>query len=335
MAKIVVAGAGGWGTALAIMAYNSSHDVSLFSVFPHEAEMLARDRENMDLLKGVKIPSAIHITSDANCVSGADLIILAVPSFAVRDTAALLRPFLKDGIVIANASKGMEEGTFLRMTQVIMEECPEAIAVALSGPSHAEEVARGVPTSVVASSTCDAAAEFVQDMLISPVFRVYVNTDIIGVELGGTLKNIIALAIGVCDGMSMGDNAKAALMTRGLTEIARLGVAMGARAETFAGLTGIGDLVVTCTSMHSRNRRAGILIGEGVHPADAVKLIGMVEGYHATHTAYGLAQKYGVQMPITEQCYQVLFENKDTSQAVLELMDRPKCKEMEPIWLNC
>ncbi len=334
MAKIRVMGAGGWGTALAMMADRSGHQVSMWSVFEEEVERLSKVREHKKLLPGVKIPDSIEITGDLASTAQADLVILAVPSFAVRDTARLLKGVLPKGTVVVNVAKGFEEEHLLRLSQVIEEELPEARVAVLSGPSHAEEVSRGVPTTVVVASRSKEAACYVQDTLMNSAFRVYVNPDLTGVELGGALKNIIALAAGVCDGLGLGDNTKAALMTRGLTEIARLGVKMGAKQETFAGLTGIGDLVVTCTSMHSRNRRAGILIGEGIEPKEAVRQVGMVEGDLATHSAYRLSEKYGVEMPITAECYQVLFHGKDPKLAITDLMERPKRSEAETTWLD-
>lgn len=335
MSKITVLGAGGFGTALAIMCAKMGHEVRLWSLFQHEVDQLKADREHKKLLPGVKLPENISITTELSCASGADLIIMAVPSFAVRETAARFRDVLADGTVVVNVGKGLESGTFKRLSVVIAEELPQAKAAVLSGPSHAEEVCLGVPTTVVASSLHRDAASQVQDLLMNQVFRVYLNADVTGVELGGALKNIIALAAGVCDGLRLGDNTKAALMTRGLTEIARLGVALGAHTETFAGLTGIGDLVVTCTSMHSRNRRAGILIGGGMDARKAVEQVGMVEGYHATRTAFRLAQQCGVEMPITEQCYHVLYEGKAAREAITALMGRPKKSEGEHIWLDC
>ena len=334
MARIRVMGAGGWGTALAMMADRSGHQVSMWSVFEEEVNRLSKVREHKKLLPGVKIPESIAITGDLASAAEADLVILAVPSFAVRQTAHSLKAVLPQGAVVVNVAKGFEEEHLRRLSQVIEQELPQARVAVLSGPSHAEEVSRGVPTTVVAASRSEEAACLVQDTLMNPVFRVYVNPDLTGVELGGALKNIIALAAGVCDGLGLGDNTKAALMTRGLSEIARLGIRMGAKQETFAGLTGIGDLVVTCTSMHSRNRRAGILIGQGVAPKKAVEEVGMVEGYLATHSAYRLAQRYGVDMPITTECYEVLYHGKDPKDAIIDLMERPKRSEAETTWLD-
>lgn len=262
------------------------------------------------------------------------MIILAVPSFALKEVLEKYGGFIGNGKTIVNVSKGIDEDSLLRLSQIIKKELNKnENIVVLSGPSHAEEVARGMPTTLVAASESLRAAEYVQETLTNPDFRIYTNSDVIGVEIGGALKNIIALATGVCDGLKLGDNTKAALMTRGLTEMARLGVAMGANKDTFAGLSGLGDLIVTCTSMHSRNRRCGILIGEGVPAEEAVKKIGMtVEGYHATKTAYKLAKKFNVEMPITHQCYKILFENRKPMDSIKMLMQRPSNHEGESSW---
>ena len=335
MAKIVVLGSGGWGTALAVTAFRNGHEVWLWSKFPQEIEEIKKHGENKKLLLGVAIPEDICLTSDLSCINAADLVVMAVPSFAVRQTAGLLKPFLTAGITVVNVSKGLEEGSLKRLSAVIQEELPEAKVAVLSGPSHAEEVSRGIPTTVVAAAAEMPVAEYVQELFASGTFRIYTNSDIAGVELGGALKNVIALCAGVCDGLGLGDNTKAALMTRGITEIARLGEALGARAETFGGLSGIGDLIVTCTSMHSRNRRAGILIGQGKTAAQAIQEIGMtVEGYHAAKTAKELADKTGVEMPIVEQCYAVLYQDLSAKQAISNLMGRPYKHEMEQIWIQ-
>ncbi len=333
MAKITVIGAGGWGTALAVMTHQYGNEVALWSPFEEEIAAIRRHDEHKKLLPGVAVPPSIRLTTNIACAAGADLVILAVPSFAVRSTAARLADVIRPGTIIANAGKGLEDTTLKRFTQVIGEAAPAARVVALSGPSHAEEVARGVPTSVVSASEDTQAAERVQDLLMNPSFRIYVNTDVVGVELGGALKNVVALAAGVVDGLDMGDNTKAALMTRGLAEMARLGTALGAKTDTFAGLAGMGDLVVTCGSMHSRNRRAGILIGQGRTPEEAVRLVGTVEGYLAARAAWTLAQQQGVDMPITEQCYRVCYEGQDPKTALRALMERPKKHEGETSWL--
>ena len=330
--SIAVLGAGGWGTALAIMADQYGHRVSLWTPFEQEAADIRRFGEHRKLLPGVPVPPSIRLTGDLSCVREAKLVILAVPSFAVKETAEKLASLLPEGTLVANAGKGLEASTHRRFTEVIADALPGARVVALSGPSHAEEVARGVPTSIISASSDVAAAEEVQELLMNPHFRVYVSGDVAGVELGGALKNVIALAAGICDGLEIGDNTKAALMTRGLAEIARLGAALGARSETFAGLSGMGDLIVTCGSLHSRNRRAGILIGQGHTPEEAVRLVGTVEGYHAALAGHELARAIGVEMPITEQCYAVCYEGQSPRVALRQLMERPRRHETETPW---
>lgn len=329
MADIAVLGAGGWGTALAVMADRCGHRVRIWSAFPEELEQIQKEKENKRLLPGIPVPESVRLVSRLQDTADCPLYILAVPSVAVRETARKLASVAKPGACIVNVGKGLEDGTKKRLSQVIEEEIPTARIVALSGPSHAEEVGRNIPTTVVASSHVMEAAEYVQDTLMNPNFRIYTNSDLIGVELGGTVKNVIALAAGICDGMGLGDNSKAALLTRGIAEIARLGVAMGANVQTFAGLTGIGDLIVTCTSMHSRNRRAGILVGQGVAPEEALKQVGTVEGYYAAKVVHELAQERKVEMPISEKCYQVMYQNASPKDAISQLMARPKKHENE------
>lgn len=335
MAKIGVLGAGGFGIALSVMCNKMGHEVTLWSAFPAEITEIIRDGQNLRLLPKVKIPQEIKLTSNIEDLQGNDLIILAVPSFAVRETAHKLQPYMGEGSVLATVAKGLEDQSHKRLSEVIAEELPQCKIVVISGPSHAEEVATGVPTTVVAASSSRQAAEHVQDLLMNPTLRIYVNDDIKGVEYGGALKNVIALAAGICDGQKLGDNSKAALMTRGITEIARLGVALGANHETFGGLSGIGDLIVTCTSMHSRNRRAGVFIGQGNTARQALEKVGMtVEGYLATKAAYELSKSVDVEMPIVEQCYLVLYKNKSPKKAIADLMGRPKRHESETIWLQ-
>lgn len=335
MSNITILGAGGFGTALALMCAQCGHKVNLWSHRPEEAQRLSTAREQPLLLPGILIPESIFITSNANCVENQELILIATPSSAVRETCKKIKPFVSDGTVLACVSKGLEKDTYLDCSSVIKEEFPHLENVILSGPSHAEEIARGEATTVVAASSSVEAAQFVQDVLMNPSFRIYVNDDVIGVELGGALKNIIAVAAGIAHGLGIGDNAKAALMTRGITEIARLGVAMGGRQETFGGLSGIGDLIVTCTSMHSRNRRFGILIGQAVPVAIALEKVGMVvEGYSCTRLAYELSSKKNVVMPITQQAYEVLYNGKNPNEALRDLMERPKCHESESVWIG-
>lgn len=331
MAKITILGSGGFGMSLAVMLNNLKHDVTVWSAFKEELETIRKDGEHRAKLPGVKIPEEIKLDSDISCVSGSDVVLLGIPSPFVRDVAKKAAPFVTEKMIVVNTSKGLENGSLKLISDVIREEIPNSPIVILSGPSHAEEVALGIPTTVVAASDDLNAAAYIQEIMSSNVFRIYINSDVIGCEIGGALKNIIALCAGICDGMKFGDNTKAALMTRGLTEIARLGAAMGADNSTFAGLTGIGDLIVTCTSIHSRNRRAGILIGQGVSPHEAVKLVGTVEGYNCCMIALKLAKKVGVSMPITEQLSKVLFEDGNVKEAIGMLMSRPKKCEKEPI----
>ncbi len=326
MAKITVLGSGGWGMALGISVFNCGNSVTLWSPFEEETEKLLNTRTNEKLLKGIYLPEKIGVTSDLSCVEGSDFTVIAVPSKAVRSVAKQLSEYKNFGIIV-NLSKGLEDKTYKRMSEVIKEENRLSGVVVLSGPSHAEEVALKIPTSLVAVSNDKNAAAFVQKTFSSEFLRVYTGDDLIGAELGGALKNAIAICAGICDGLKLGDNSKAALITRGLAEMARLGIKMGANATTFAGLTGIGDLVVTCTSAHSRNNRFGRLVGEGVDIDKALNSVGTVEGYYATKVAYELSKKHGVSMPIIETCYGVLYENKPIESVVKELMLRPNCAE--------
>lgn len=335
MTEVMILGSGGFGISLAVMLNKYGHKVTVWSKFQSEIDNILFHGENKKLLPGILIDKSIEFTADNAACKGKKFIILAVPSFAVRETASSMKDFTDADAIIVNVGKGFEESSLLRLSQVIAEELPNNDVVILSGPSHAEEIARGVPTTIVAACKNRKSAETVQDLLMNTDLRVYVSDDLLGVELGGALKNIIAVCAGVCDGLSLGDNTKAALITRGLAEIARLGKAMGAQAETFTGLTGMGDLIVTCTSMHSRNRRCGILIGEGLSADEAITRIGMtVEGCVADKVAYHLAKKYDVEMPITEQLYLVLTEQKDIKTALLDLMERPRRHENERIWLK-
>jgi len=334
MAKFTILGMGGFGLALAVMLNNFGHDVTVWSAFKQEIDDISRDGENKQKLPGIKISEEINLTDDLNAVSNSEIVIFGVPTKFIRKVAKQISAYLSPETIIVNTSKGLEEESLKRMSEVIEEELPKNPIVVLTGPSHAEEVALGIPTTVVVASKNMQYADYIQSIMSNNTFRIYINDDVIGCELGGSFKNIIALCAGICDGMGLGDNTKAALMTRGITEIARLGVALGAKDETFAGLTGIGDLIVTCTSMHSRNRRAGILIGQGVSPVEAVERIGTVEGYICTKTAYALAQKVGIDMPITEQCNNVLFNGLKVKNALSNLMGRPKRHETETIWVD-
>lgn len=326
--KISVIGSGGWGTALAILLNSKKHDVTLWSWQESECETLKRDRENKAFLPGVAIPDGIRFTSDLKgAVSGAEAVVTVLPSHRMRVYAKEMAPYAK-GKLIINCTKGLEPETLKTMTECIEEEIPGAAVAALSGPSHAEEVARFIPTAVVAASKEMAVAEMVQDIFMCETFRVYTSTDVLGVEIGGALKNVIALCAGMVDGIGYGDNTKAALMTRGLVEIIRLGKALGAKPETFMGLTGNGDLIVTCTSMHSRNRRAGILLGKGKTLKEALEEIHMVtEGVTSCSAAYELSKKCSVEMPIVNEAYAVLYKEKSAKQAVLDLMNRGRKEE--------
>ena len=326
--KITVLGSGAWGTALAIVLHDNGHDVTLWSFLAEETETLRKTHEN-PFLKGVILPEGLTFTHTFDSVPDSDLVVFATPSFAVRQTARSAAPYLKAGTTVVSVTKGIEAKTGLRMTEIIREEIKDSCkVVALSGPSHAEEVGRKIPTGVVAACEDLEAAQLVQDTFMSPVFRVYTNPDIVGVELGAALKNVIALCCGVSDGMGLGDNTKALMMTRGMAEMARLGVALGGKSETFAGLSGMGDLIVTCTSMHSRNRRAGILIGQGKSAQEAMKEVGaVVEGYYAADSAHILAEKMGVDMPVCRCAYEVLYEGKQAQTVVSELMNRAKKEE--------
>lgn len=334
MAKITVLGSGGFGLSLAIMCSKNGHQVSVWSAFKDEIETLKADHEHKAKLPNVKIPESILLTNSLDCINGSDIVILGIPSAFVRNVAKRVAPYITKDMVVVNTGKGLEDGTHLRLSVVLQQELPNANIVVLSGPSHAEEVARDIPTTVAVASNDVRYAEYVQEVLSNPLFRIYVSTDIIGCELGGSLKNIIALCAGISDGLGFGDNTKAALMTRGICEIVRLGVALGANVDTFSGLTGIGDLIVTCTSMHSRNRRAGILIGQGVPPKEAVERVGTVEGYECCKVAWEIAKQMNVSMPITEQLHKVLFEGDDVKHSLHNLMSRPKRHEKEDIlWI--
>ena len=330
--RISVLGSGGWGIALAIHAFKKGFDVLLWSPFEEEVDSLLKNRTNERLLKGIIIPDQITITTDLEKVRFSDVAIIATPSFAVRETAARLKS-LNCGIIV-NVAKGFEKDTMKTLSDVIADEIEDTPIVVLSGPSHAEEVARQVPTTVVAASADPVAAETVQDMLSDSKFRIYTATDVTGVEIGGALKNVIAVAAGIANGLKVGDNTRAALITRGLAEIARLGTAMGAELNTFMGLSGLGDLIVTCMSEHSRNNRFGNLVGTGFSAAEALRVVGTVEGYYAVAIAVKLAHEYGVELPIIEECYSVLYENAPVKEAIHNLMSRPgRNEDDEPSWV--
>lgn len=330
MAKISIIGAGSWGTALAWLLHNNGHEVLVWSIMEEEIEMLRTKREHEQKLPGVKLPEDMEFTTDLQeSLTDRDLVVLAVPSPFTRSTSQKMAPFVKEGQIIVNVAKGIEEATLMPLSDIIEQEIPQANVAVLSGPSHAEEVGKGLPTTCVAGAKTKETAEYIQNIFMSPVFRVYTSPDVLGIELGAALKNVIALAAGTADGLGYGDNTKAALITRGIAEISRLGIAMGARAETFFGLSGIGDLIVTCASVHSRNRRAGYLMGKGYtmqQAMDEVKMI--VEGVYSAKAALALSKKYGVDMPIIVEVNHVLFDGKPAGQAVSDLMLRDKREEI-------
>lgn len=333
MAKVCIIGAGSWGTALALLLHRNGHQVTIWSVLEAEVEMLRIERENKEKLPGVKLPNDMEFTTDLKeAVEGRDVLVLAVPSVYTRSTAAKLKDLVIPGQRIVNVAKGIEENTFMTLSEIIEEEVPQAEVSVLSGPSHAEEVGRSIPTTIVIGAKKRQSAEYLQNLFMNDVFRVYTSSDVLGIELGGSLKNVVALAAGMADGLGYGDNTKAALITRGITEIGRLGVAMGAKFETFCGLTGIGDLIVTCASMHSRNRRAGILMGQGKTMDEAMSEVKMVvEGVYSAKAAMGLAEKYGVHIPIIEQVNAILFDNKPADEAVKDLMLRDRKIEVSEV----
>ena len=327
--KVAVMGSGSWGTALAVLLAENGHDVALWSYRREEAEAIAAEGENREFLPGIAIPKSVQITWDCEkALRGRQAVVLATPSSHLRGTLQIFKAYVEEGALLINVAKGLEESTLLTLGQVIAQEGPGHQGAALSGPSHAEEVSRKIPTVVVASSASRAAAERTQVLFMNEYFRVYTNPDLLGVELGGALKNVIALAAGISDGLGCGDNTKAALMTRGITEIARLGTAMGADFHTFNGLSGIGDLIVTCTSMHSRNRRAGILIGRGKSLSEALGEVHMVvEGVYTAQAAVKFMERYHVEMPITRTVYQVLYEGLPIQGVMKNLMEREKKSE--------
>ena len=334
MAKIGIIGAGSWGIALAVLLHNNGHTITVWSALPQEIEQLKACHEHKEKLPGVKLAEDILFTTDlSNAVKEMDILVLAVPSSFTRETAHRMAGFVENGQIIVNVAKGIEEATLMTLSQVIEDEIPQADVAVLSGPSHAEEVGKGIPTTIVVGASSRATAEKIQNIFMSDVFRVYTSPDVLGIELGAALKNVVALAAGIADGLGYGDNTKAALITRGMAEISRLGMAMGGKFETFSGLSGIGDLIVTCASMHSRNRRAGILIGQGKTMEEAMAEVKMVvEGVFSTKAAMALAEKYHVELPIIEQVHEVLFCGKAAADAVKDLMIRDKKIEISGNW---
>ena len=333
MANVSVLGAGSWGLGLALLLNNNGHNVTVWSVLKDEVAMLQTEREHKRCLPGVKIPDSITVSGDTeNVIGSADVLVLAVASPYTRSTAKMIAPFVKEGQIIVNVAKGVEEHTLLTLCQIVEEEIPCAKVAVLSGPSHAEEVSRGIPTTCVIGAHEKATAEYLQNIFMSDVFRVYTSPDMIGIELGGALKNVIALAAGILDGMGLGDNTKAALMTRGIAEISRLGVELGGKMETFCGLSGIGDLIVTCISTHSRNHNCGYMLGQGKTLEEAKKEIKQViEGVNCAKAAMALANKNHVTMPIVEQINAILFSDKTAEQAVADLLMRDKVSEYKSL----
>ena len=331
MKKIAVIGAGSWGTALALTLANKGHQVKIWDVNKEHVQELKDNRENVRYLPGIKFPETLQpVDTVAEAIDDARMVLFSAPAQHFRSALDNALPYISQDMIVVNVAKGIEQKTLKRMSEIAHDKMANMKYVVLSGPSHAEEVGRGMPTTVVVASTDIKLAEYVQDIFMTDSFRVYTSSDVIGVELGGALKNIIALGAGISDGIGFGDNAKAALMTRGNVEITRLGVKLGADVHTFAGLAGVGDLIVTCTSMHSRNRRCGIMIGEGMKPEDATKEVGMVvEGMFTAEAAYELAKREGVEMPITESIYAVINNKIDAKTAVTQLMTRDKKQESE------
>ena len=326
MRKIGIIGAGSWGTALAVNLARNNHEVVIWSIMEDEIKMLNEHREHLDKLPGVKLAESMKFTTDLeSAIKGMDMLVLAVPSIFTRSTSKNMAQFVEEGQIIACVGKGIEDNTFMTITDIVEEEIPQADVAVLCGPSHAEEVGQGLPTTVVAGAHSQKTAEFIQDTFMNETFRVYTSPDMLGMELGGSFKNVIALAAGMCDGLGFGDNTKAALIVRGISEVARLAVAMGAKPETVNGLTGVGDLIVTCQSKHSRNRKAGELMGQGMTMEQATKEVKMVvEGVYSAKAALALGKKYYVTMPIIEEVNKVLFENKSARNAVNDLMLREK-----------
>lgn len=333
MANVGIMGAGSWGTALSVLLSDNGHQVTVWSIDEKEVEMLSAKREHETKLPGVKIPDDMKITGNLEeAIQGKDFLVLAVPSPFTRATAKKMCPYVKEGQIIVDVAKGIEESTLMTLSQQIEQEIPQADVAVLSGPSHAEEVGKRLPTTCVIGAKSKKTAQYLQSAFISSVFRVYISPDILGIELGGSLKNVIALAAGIADGLGYGDNTKAALITRGIAEIARLGVKMGGKIESFTGLTGIGDLIVTCASVHSRNRKAGYLMGQGKSMQEAMDEVKMVvEGVYSAKAAKQLAEKYEVSMPIVEQVNAVLFEGKNPAEAVDDLMQRASKSESDTL----
>lgn len=333
MAKITILGCG-YGTALGVLYTKYGHEVTTWTKFEEEAETLRREREHKRLLPGVKLPDGLAVTTDPRCVSGADVVVVCIPSKFYHEAICAVKPYIDRKTVLVNASKGFEEVTGKRLSEFIRAELPSNPVAVITGPCHAEEIARFMPTTEVCAAYERETAEYLQKTLSNECYRIYLNDDIIGCELGGVLKNPIALSCGIARGMGLGDNTIAAIMTRGMTEITRLGVSFGANWKTFTGMAGIGDLIVTCTSEHSRNYRAGVLIGKGVPAAEAVAKVGTVEGYTNAKTAYRLALDHNVDTPIIEQVVRVCYEGADPKTSIGALMGRASKHERETFWTD-
>lgn len=330
--KAAVIGSGGWGTALALALCRNGHDTVLWSHDPQKAQQVQLSREN-PMLAGITLPENLLVTGEDRCVAGCKLVVVASPSVHIRAVCRRVASYLEPDAVMVSVTKGIEPDTFLRMSQIVREETHRPV-VALTGPSHAEEVARQLPTGCLAACADQTLAEFVQDAFMSDTFRIYTSPDVIGAELGGAIKNVIAICAGTIDGLGYGDNTLAMLMTRGIAETARLGLALGAQKDTFAGLAGIGDLIVTCTSKHSRNRRAGVYLGQGMSAEQALETVGAaVEGYYAAASVRALAKKTGVEMPIVEAAYQVMYGDTGAADAVQALLHRQRRPEEDAGWL--
>ncbi len=333
MAKITILGCG-YGTALGVLYTKYGHEVVTWTKFVQEAEQLRTDREHKRLLKGVRLPDALGVTTDPKCVQGADIIVICIPSPFYREAVKAVAPYVDKSTIIINASKGLEEATGCRLSEIIRQELPENRVAVLTGPCHAEEIARFVPTTEVCAGYDEGTAEYIQKTLSCECYRIYTNDDVAGCELGGVLKNPIALGCGIARGMGLGDNTCAALMTRGMTEITRLGVALGANWKTFTGMAGIGDLIVTCTSQHSRNYRAGFLIGSGTPAAQAIAQVGTVEGYTNSKIAFRLAQQHGIAAPIIEEIVNICYNGTDPAKSIGNLMLRESRHERETFWMD-
>lgn len=333
MAKIAILGCG-YGTALGVLYDHYGHDVITWTKFEQEAEQLRAEREHKRLLPGVKLPESLGVTTDVTCVKDADVVVVAIPSPFYRSAVQSVKEYIRPDAVVINVSKGLEGDTGNRLSQILQEELPNNRIGVITGPCHAEEIARLVPTSEVCAAYDSETALYIQQTLSNECYRIYMNDDVAGCELGGVLKNPIALGCGIARGMGLGDNTVAALMTRGMTEITRLAVALGANWKTFTGMAGLGDLIVTCTSQHSRNYRAGYLIGQGVPAAEAVAQVGTVEGYTSSKIAFRLAQQHGIDTPIIEQIVRICYEGGNPKESISALMTRESKHEREVFWMD-